>query len=125
EPVIEILAEAPGGDLFGEAPVGRGDDADIDRLGDAATESLELARLDHAQQLDLRVQRQLTDLVEEQGGAVGVLEAADMAVEGAGEAALLMPEQHRFDEIFGDRAAIDDMELLLAARGGGVDRLGD
>ena len=125
EPVIEILAEAAGGDLVGEAPVGGGDDADVDRLGDAAADPLDLAGLERAQQLDLGVERQLADLVEEEGRAVGILEAADMAVEGAGEGALLVAEQHRFDEIFGDRAAIDDVQRLLAARGGGVDRLGD
>ncbi len=81
--------------------------------------------LEGAEQFHLGVERQLADLVQEQGRAVGILEAADMAVEGAGERALFVAEQHRFDEIFGDRAAIDGVELLLAARRGGVDRLGD
>ena len=125
EPVIEILAEAAGGDLVGEAAVGGGDDADVDGLGDAAADALDLAGLERAEQFDLGVERQLADLVEEDGRAVGILEAADMAVEGAGEGALLMAEQDRFDEIGGDGAAIDGVELLLAARAGGVDRLGD
>ena len=125
EPVIEVLAEAAGGDLFGQAAVGGGDDPDVDRLGDAAADALDLAGLERAEQLDLGVERQLADLVEEDGRAVGILEAADMAVEGAGEGALLMAEQHQFDEILRDRAAIDDVKLLLAARARGVDRLGD
>ena len=52
-------------------------------------------------------------------------EAADLAFERAGERALLVPEQLAFDEVGGDRAAIDRDHRLLAARGGGVDRLGD
>jgi hypothetical protein len=91
----------------------------------AVAQRRDLAGLERAQQLDLGVERKLADLVEEQGRAVGILEAADMAVEGAGEGALLMAEQHRFDEIFRDRAAIDGDHRLAAARGGGVDRLGD
>ena len=51
--------------------------------------------LERAEQFDLGVERQLADLVEEDGRAVGILEAADMAVEGAGEGALLVAEQHR------------------------------
>ena len=43
EPVIEVLAEAAGGDLLGEAAVGGGDDADVDDLGDAAADPLDLA----------------------------------------------------------------------------------
>src|SRR5207253_11212868 len=84
EPVIEILAETRGSDLLGEAPVGGRDDAHVDGLGDAAADPLDLASFQHPEQLDLGVERQFPDLVEEDRGAVGVLEAADMAVEGAG-----------------------------------------
>src|SRR5436189_714633 len=125
EPVVEILAEAAGGDLLDQAAVGRGDDPDVDSERVAAADALDLAGLDRAQQLDLGVERQLADLIEEDGRSVGILEAADMAIERAGEGALFVAEQHGFDEIFGDRAAIDGVELLLGARGGGVDRLGD
>ena len=41
----------------------------------AAADALELALLQHAQQLRLRLERQLADLVEEQRAAVGELEA--------------------------------------------------
>src|SRR5690606_24109381 len=59
------------------------------------------------------------------GAAVGILKPADMAVERAGERALLMPEQLGFDEVGGDRAAIDRDERAAGARAGGVDRLRD
>ena len=123
--VIEVLAESASGDFVGEAAVGRGDDPDVDDVDDPAADALDLAGLERSKQFDLGLERKLADLVEEQGRAVGILEAADMAVEGAGEGALLMAEQHRFDEILGDCAAIDGDHRLAAARARGVDRLGD
>ena len=76
EPVVEILAELAVGDQLLEIAVGRRHHAhvDLDRLG--AADALELALLQHAQQLDLHVERQVADLVEEQRAAVGQLEAA-------------------------------------------------
>ena len=46
--------------------------------GLAAADRIDLALLDRAQQLHLRVQRQLADLVEEQRAAMGLHELADM-----------------------------------------------
>ena len=52
----------------------------------------------HAQQLGLRRQRQLGHLVQEQGAAVGRLEAALAALDRAGEGAALVTEQLRLDQ---------------------------
>ena len=92
---------------------------DLDRL--ARADRLDLALLDRAQQLDLRGQRQLADLVEEQRAAVGLDELAGVAFGRAGEGALLVAEQDRLDEIVGDRAAIDRDERLGAPLAGAVD----
>ena len=56
-------------------------------------EPLDLALLQHAQQLHLDVGRDLADLVEEQRAAVGLREAAVVALDRAGEGALLVAEQ--------------------------------
>ena len=78
---------------------------------------IDLAFLQRAQQLDLRVERQLADLVEEQRAAVGFLELADALVDGAGERALLVAEQDALDQVLGDGAAVDgDERLGLRAR---------
>ncbi len=58
-----------------------------------AADRVDLALLDRAQQLDLRVQRQFADLVEEQRAAMRLHELADMALGRAGERALLVAEQ--------------------------------
>ena len=70
-------------------------------------EPLELARLQHAQQLRLHIERQLADLVEEEGRAVRDLEAADLARQGPGEGALLAAEQLALHEPGRQRGAVD------------------
>ena len=76
---------------------------------------IDLAFLQRAQQLHLRVERQFADFVEEQRAAIGFLELADALVDGAGEGALLVAEQDAFDEIFRDGAAVDGDERLAGA----------
>ena len=51
--------------------------------------------------------RQVADLVEEEGAAVGELEAAGTGADGAGERPLLVPEQLALEQGGGDRGAVD------------------
>ena len=64
-----------------------------ERKGRVAADAVELAVLEHAQQLHLRGGRHVADLVEEQRAAVGLLEAAGALAIGAGEGAALVTEQ--------------------------------
>src|SRR6202011_708185 len=80
--IEQILAEAAflhGGD---QVAVGGGDDAyvDLDRL--AAADRVDLVLLQRAQQFDLRGERQLAYLVEEQRAPGGFHEFAGVAVGG-------------------------------------------
>ena len=72
----EILAEPALGHLGAELAVGRRDQAHVGVQRHRAADPLELAGLEHAQDLGLDRRRQLADLVEEQRAAVGQLEAA-------------------------------------------------
>ena len=76
EPIEEIGPESPALHRGVEIPVGRRDDPHVhlDRGGPA--DPLELALLQHPEQLDLEIERQIADLVEEDGPAVGQLEPA-------------------------------------------------
>ena len=65
EPVEEILLEPAVGDHLPEVAVGRGDDPHVDLLGALGAERLELALLQHAQQLRLQRRAHRADLVEE------------------------------------------------------------
>jgi hypothetical protein len=77
----------------------RGEDPHVglDRIVSAHAQ--EVARLEHAQELHLQLGIHLGDLVEQQRPARGALEIADVALVGAGEAALLVPEQLALDQL--------------------------
>ena len=77
------------------------------------------AGLEHAQQLDLQLERHLGDLVEEQRAAVGALEEALVLAVGAGEAALLVAEDLALDQVRRDRAAVDGEERAGCGAGSG------
>ena len=79
EPEIQILAERAARDLGRQVAVGGGEDADVDLDRRAAAEPVDLALLQHAQQLGLQPHVHLADLVEQQRAAVGRLELADAA----------------------------------------------
>jgi hypothetical protein len=51
--------------------VGRRDDPDIDLERLVAADALELAGLEHPQQLGLQIRVQVADLIEEEGAALG------------------------------------------------------
>ena len=112
EPVVEILAELALGDQLLEVAVGRRDHAHVDVDGLGAADALELALLQHAQELDLHLQRQVAALVEEQRAAVGQLEAPGAPRHRAGEGALLVAEQLALEHARRQRRAVDAHERL-------------
>jgi hypothetical protein len=74
------------------------------------TERPELAFLQHAQQLDLEHRAGIADLVEKDGAAVGLLEAAAAVFVGAGERTALVAKQLGFEQLVGQRTAVLDDE---------------
>ncbi len=83
------------------------------------------ALLDRAQQLALHRQRQLADLVEQQGAAVRGLEEALAVLGGTGEGALAVAEELGLEQGLGDRTAVDRDEGLRRPRALRVDRARD
>src|SRR5262249_38559380 len=102
-------------DLCAKIAVRRGDDAHVDREVRAAADAFDLPALEHTQQLRLEVGLELADLVEEERPAVGLFERAGACPGGAGERALLVPEELALEEVRRDRAAIDDDERPVFA----------
>ena len=77
QPVEQVRPELLLLDELAEIAVGRRDQPRVAAQRARAAQPLELALLQHAQQLRLQLQRDLADLVEEHGALVGQLEAAD------------------------------------------------
>ena len=74
--IEEVVAEQPLADQIAQLAVGRGDDADVglDRLAPAHRGVFAL--LQDPQQAGLGLERHVADLVQEEGPALGLLEAA-------------------------------------------------
>jgi len=80
-----------------------------------ASQPLELPFLQHAKQLCLHLERQLADLVQEDGAPVRELEAALLLLDRAREGAALVSEQLALDERRRQRRAVDLHHHVAAA----------
>src|SRR5204862_7593284 len=98
ERVKEIGSEAAALDRLFEIAIRGRDHPHIDRDGAVAASRLELLLLQHAEQLDLRVGRQLADFVEKDGPAIRELEPSDPSFDGTGERPFDMAEQLALDQ---------------------------
>ena len=93
-------------------------------IGWVAAHPEERPALQHPQQLHLGGQRDLADLVQEDGAAVGQLEPAQPPLGRAGEGALLVAEQLRLEQGLRQRGAVHRDEGLVPPRGEVVQPLG-
>ncbi len=107
EAEVEVLAKASALHLLLQVAVGGRDHAHVDGAGALLADALEMALLQHAQQLALQLERDFADLVEEQRAAVGELEAADAVAQRAGERALHVAEELALEQFARDRRAVD------------------
>ena len=105
--------------------MGGGQHAHVHRDGLVAAQPLDVPLLQHAQQLGLGARGQVADLVEEDGAAVGLLEAADAPGLGAGEGAALVAEQLALQQRLGNGGAVDGDERLVGAVAVLVEGAGD
>ena len=119
--VEEVLAEAAFFHLLLQVDVGGGDDADVDLDRLHAAEAHELALLHHPQQLGLRLDRDVANLVEEDAALVGQVEHALLRVDRPGERALDVAEEGRLEQVGRQVAGVDRDERLVGARRVAVD----
>ena len=98
-----------------QVAVRRGNQPEVHAHRPRAADAFELPLLQRAQELGLQRQRQLPDLVEEERAAFGELHPALLQPDGAGEGALLVTEQLRLEERFGERRAVDRDERPIGA----------
>src|SRR5687768_15005390 len=76
----------------------RADDADVDAFAARRAQRNDLARLEDAEELGLRVERHVADLVEEEGAAVRRSEEAFAIAIRSGERAATMTEELALEE---------------------------
>ncbi len=107
----QVVAEATFLDDAIEIAPRRGEDADIDPHGSIAAEPADLRALQGPQQLGLKRRVEITDLVDEERAAMGLLEDALAPRDRARERAPVVPEQLGLDEIRRDGRTVEDDEL--------------
>src|SRR5512146_204497 len=110
EAIEQIFAKAALPDRQGEVDIGCNDDARIDLNGPRAADPVDRVLLQKAQQMALKLERQIADIVKEDRAAVGGFEPADAALRCAGEGALLVTEKLARDEGRRQGSAIDRNE---------------
>src|SRR5207253_9707482 len=88
-------------------------------------EALELALLEHAQELRLRGWRHLADLVQKQHATCGELDLSRLRLLRAGECAALVPEQLRLEQLLWQRRAVQRDERAAFSRRRAVDEARD
>ena len=125
QPIEQILAKVATLHRLPQIAVGRGHDADVRLEQPGAAEPLELALLQDAQELGLRRQAHLADLVEEQHAAGGQLDLARLGLLRAREGATLVAEELGLEQLLGERRAVQRDERAALARGGLVDEARD
>ena len=117
QPVEQILAKVAALDRLPQVAVGRRDHPDVRLQHAGAAEALELALLQHAQELGLRRQAHLADLVEEQHAAGGQLDLARLGLLRAREGAALVAEELGLEQLLGERRAVQgDKRAAACAR---------
>src|SRR5262249_38972628 len=105
-----------------EIAIRRSHDANVDAPCPLAPDRTHLARLEDTKERRLKLERKLTDFVEEQGALVGPLEDAAVSFDSSGESAADVPEQLARDELGRQRTAIERYERTLADGGRVVNR---
>jgi hypothetical protein len=76
-----------------------------------ATHRINRSLLQHTQQFDLHVQRQISNFVQENGAAVSQLKPANAIGHGPREGTLAMAKKLTLQQIFGDGRAIDGNKI--------------
>ncbi len=101
------------------------DDSHVDRNGAIAADPLHLPLFQDAQEFGLHHERHVADLIEEERAFVRLLELSNVTGGGAGEAALLMAEQFRFNQFARHRCAVQCDKGTILARTSLMQRAGD
>jgi hypothetical protein len=97
-------------------------DAHVHFLRSYAAQAFEFTLLQYAQQLGLQLQRNITDLIQEECALISQLEATDPLRDRAGEGAPFVSEDLAFQQTAGNGRTVEFDERSILARTAAVDR---
>ena len=117
EPMEEIFAECAPVDQVVQVLVGRGDDSHVHRHRSRPAHRGNVAALECSEDLGLRRERHVSDLVEEERPLVRLLELPHPVGHRSRKGALYVAEEFGLDQLGGDGGAVHlDKQLLPAGR---------
>ena len=116
EPVVEVAAELAALHRLRQIDIGGGDDAHVDLRRLLGSQALDLARLQRAQQLDLRSRRQVAHFIEKQRAAARAFETSGTCQMCTGVRTFFDAEQLGLDQVVRDRGAVHRDERPFRAR---------
>src|SRR5439155_13076546 len=123
--VEQILTESPICDLGFQLPIGGANHSHLDLFVFLRANAAELSILQQLQQLGLKSQIQLGNLVQEKGAAMSLFHAAGLRTVGARERALFVSEQFAFEQGARNSGTVNLDERTALPRGEAVDHAGD
>src|SRR5688572_23113034 len=97
EAEVEVLSKVSGGHGFGQITCRRRDDADIEGDRSPSADAPDLPCLESAEKLWLKIDGELSKLIEKDRPTVGALERSLMDLVRAGERSFFVPEQLALD----------------------------
>src|SRR5207249_7153458 len=116
EPVEQVLAKVAALDFLVQMLVGGGDNPHVHGQVAPRAERRKALLLDHAQDLGLGAQAHIADFIEEERSAAGLLEFSRFVFERARKRPLHVPEELAFDQLLGNRGAVELHKRLLGPR---------
>ena len=122
--IQQVFSKVAGVDFIEQLDVGSRKHAHVDSPRARGADALQLAGLQNPEELGLLFCRNVGDLIEKQGAAVGELEVADAIGACIGERALDVAEQLALEDAIGDGADIYRNQRTGGAIGGSVDPSG-
>src|SRR6267142_3358212 len=120
QPVKQVFAKFPLLNHLLEFAIGGRDQACIGSQCACASQTFELPFLEHAQQLGLKLERDVADLIQKYRSAIGQLKAADALSDRAGKSAFLVSEELAFQQACRNRRTVELNKGPPGPRTGGV-----
>src|SRR5687768_10616087 len=120
QPEEEVFPECALAHRACKVVICRSNDPDIDPYVAVPADAMDLTRLDRTKKLRLRIEAQISDLVQKQRTGVRELEASYASLRSTGERASLVTEHLALDQIARNSSAIDSDERLIAPCAGVV-----